>query len=59
MALKETYEMFWPPGHVEANYHLAGTGVMLRVLIVLVIGGVIAITQAQLKVPVQYAQRAV
>jgi len=59
MALKEAYEMFWPPGHVEANYHLAGTGVMLMVLMVLVIGGVIAITQAQRKVPVQYAQRAV
>ena len=32
---------------------------MLLILLVLVIGGVIAITQAQRKIPVQYAQRAV
>ena len=32
---------------------------MLVILLVLVIGGVIAITQAQRKIPVQYAQRAV
>ena len=32
---------------------------MLVILLVMVIGGVIAITQAQRKVPVQYAQRAV
>jgi len=32
---------------------------MLLLLLVLVIGGVIAITQAQRKIPVQYAQRAV
>ena len=35
------------------------TGTMLLILLVLVVGGVIAITQAQRKVPVQYAQRAV
>jgi preprotein translocase subunit SecY len=58
-ALKSAYEMFWPPGGLESQYHLAGTGVMLVILLVLVIGGVIAITQAQRKVPVQYAQRAV
>ena len=52
-------DMFWPTGHVQTGYHLAGTGVLLVVLLVLVIGGVIAITQAQRKVPVQYAQRAV
>ena len=32
---------------------------MLVILLVAVIGGVIAITQAQRKIPVQYAQRAV
>ena len=58
-ALKSAYEMFWPPGGLESQYHLAGTGVTLLILLVLVIGGVIAITQAQRKVPVQYAQRAV
>jgi len=52
-------DMFWPSSHVQTGYHLAGTGVLLVVLLVLVIGGVIAITQAQRKVPVQYAQRAV
>ena len=36
-----------------------GMGVMLILLLALVIGGVIAITQAQRKIPVQYAQRAV
>ncbi|HTY86924.1 MAG TPA: preprotein translocase subunit SecY [Candidatus Acidoferrum sp.] len=58
-ALVSAYELFFPPGHVESQYHLAGTGLMLLILLVLVIGGVIAITQAQRKVPVQYAQRAV
>ena len=58
-ALVSAYEMFWPPGHVQSQYHWQGTGVMLVILLMLVIGGVIAITQAQRKVPVQYAQRAV
>jgi preprotein translocase subunit SecY len=58
-ALVSAYDMFWPGGHVQSNYSFAGTGVTLVVLLVLVIGGVIAITQAQRKVPVQYAQRAV
>src|SRR5271170_434548 len=56
VALKD---MFWPSGGIEANYHLMGTGIMLLALLALVIGGVIAITQAQRKIPVQYAQRAV
>ena len=58
-ALVALKDMFWPGGGIQSNYHLAGTGVMLLILLVLVIGGVIAITQAQRKVPVQYAQRAV
>jgi len=58
-ALVSAKDMFWPPGGVESQYHLFGTGLMLVILLVLVIGGVIAITQAQRKVPVQYAQRAV
>ncbi len=58
-ALVSAYEMFFPPGKLESQYHLLGTGLMLIILLVLVIGGVIAITQAQRKVPVQYAQRAV
>ena len=58
-ALVALRDMFWPAGGIQSSYHLAGTGVMLLILLVLVIGGVIAITQAQRKVPVQYAQRAV
>ncbi|MGD1088152.1 MAG: preprotein translocase subunit SecY [Verrucomicrobiota bacterium] len=56
VALKD---MFWPGGGIEANYHIMGTGIMLLALLAMVIGGVIAITQAQRKIPVQYAQRAV
>jgi len=52
-------DMFFPAGGIESNYHLMGTGVMLILLLALVIGGVIAITQSQRKVPVQYAQRAI
>jgi preprotein translocase subunit SecY len=58
-ALVSVKDMFWPAGNVQSNYHLMGTGLVLIILLVLVIGGVIAITQAQRKVPVQYAQRAV
>jgi len=52
-------DMFFPAGGIESNYHFMGTGVMLLLLLALVIGGVIAVTQAQRKIPVQYAQRAV
>jgi len=46
-------------GTTEATHNIFGTGVMLVILMIFVIGGVIAITQAQRKIPVQYAQRAV
>jgi preprotein translocase subunit SecY len=46
-------------GNSEATHNLVTTGSVLVVLLVVVIGGVIAITQAQRKIPVQYAQRAV
>ncbi len=58
-AVTSLVDMFHPAGGVESNYHFAGTGVLLLVLLVVVVGGVIAITQAQRKIPVQYAQRAV
>jgi len=51
-------DLFTSRGNVEARLNL-GHGVLLIVLMVLVIGGCIAITQAQRKIPVQYAQRAV
>jgi preprotein translocase subunit SecY len=58
-AVQALRDMFLPSGGVEAQYHLAGTGLVLILLLTFVIGGVIAITQAQRKIPVQYAQRAV
>jgi len=51
-------DLFMAKGNVEARLNL-GHGVLLVVLMVMVIGGCIAITQAQRKIPVQYAQRAV
>ena len=55
VALKD---MFLPGGAAEAQFNL-GHAVALILLLAGVIAGVIAITQAQRKVPVQYAQRAV
>src|SRR5258706_7205587 len=52
-------DMFWPGGGVEAPFKLLGHGPILLIILAIVIGGVIAVTQAQRKVPVQYAQRAV
>ena len=50
-------DMFFPPtGESQFNVFYA---IALVALLVFVIGGVIAVTQAQRKVPVQYAQRAV
>jgi len=50
-------DMFFPKG-MQAEFNL-GHAAALFLLLVAVIAGVIAITQAQRKVPVQYAQRAV
>lgn len=52
-------DMFGHTAGGEATHHLMGTGIMLLILSAVVIGGVIAVTQAQRKIPVQYAQRAV
>jgi preprotein translocase subunit SecY len=52
-------DMFFPGNGIEAQYKIFGTGTLLIALLVMVISGVIAITQAQRKIPVQYAQRAV
>jgi preprotein translocase subunit SecY len=51
-------DMFWPAGGVESKFNLGHAAVLIALLAV-VIAGVIAVTQAQRKVPVQYAQRAV
>ena len=50
--------MFFPAEGMEASFNL-GHAVALVLLLAAVIAGVIAVTQAQRKVPVQYAQRAV
>jgi preprotein translocase subunit SecY len=52
-------DMFHAPAGGTATHHLMGTGILLFILSAAVIGGVIAVTQAQRKIPVQYAQRAV
>jgi preprotein translocase subunit SecY len=51
-------DMFFPGSGLEAQFNF-GHAIMLVLLLALVIAGVIAITQAQRKIPVQYAQRAV
>lgn len=51
-------DMFFPGGGVPASFNAAHF-IALLFLLAAVIAGVIAITQAQRKVPVQYAQRAV
>jgi preprotein translocase subunit SecY len=51
-------DMFRPTGGFEARFNI-GHAIALVLLLAGVIAGVIALTQAQRKVPVQYAQRAV
>jgi preprotein translocase subunit SecY len=57
LAFQGVYFMFWPPEGVE-RYHVFHALALLSLLMA-VIAGVIAVTQAQRKIPVQYAQRAV
>ncbi|HTI98526.1 MAG TPA: preprotein translocase subunit SecY [Dongiaceae bacterium] len=59
MAGQALIDMFWPGGGLESQYHIFGIGIVLVLLLVGVIAGVVAVTQAQRKIPVQYAQRAV
>jgi preprotein translocase subunit SecY len=58
-AASDLVTMFHPTGGTESQYHFLGTGLLLIGLLVGVIAGIIAITQAQRKVPVQYASRMV
>ena len=51
-------DMFFPGRGVEAHFNFVH-GIALVLLLVAVVAGVIAVTQAQRKIPVQYAQRAV
>jgi len=57
-AAQGLHMMFVPPDGSEARIHLFGI-VGLILLLGAVVAGVIAVTQAQRKIPVQYAQRAV
>jgi preprotein translocase subunit SecY len=57
-AAQALLDMFRGAGGVDARFNLFHAIIML-ILLVLVIGGVIAVTQAQRKVAVQHAQRAV
>src|SRR5881409_1652180 len=50
--------MFAPPAGSEVRFHWFHA-VALVLLLLAVVAGVIAVTQAQRKIPVQYAQRAV
>ena len=58
-AVQGAIDMFSSHGGLEPQAKFWTTAPVLLALLVLVIGGVIAITQAQRKIPVQYAQRAV
>ncbi|MBI5774195.1 MAG: preprotein translocase subunit SecY [Verrucomicrobia bacterium] len=57
-ALTALWVMFRPPAGVESKYGVFHALALLALLMG-VIAGVIAVTQAQRKIPVQYAQRAV
>jgi preprotein translocase subunit SecY len=57
-AAAQTWEMFFPTGGAEPTHTVVHFALM-TLMIILVIGVVIAVTQAQRKIPVQYAQRAV
>lgn len=57
-AAQDLVEMFWGTEGVEARFN-PFHGAMLIFLLVAVVAGVIAVTQAQRKIPVQYAQRTV
>jgi preprotein translocase subunit SecY len=57
-AAQSLKDMFFPAGGVPASFNAAHF-IALLFLLAGVIAGVIAITQAQRKVPVQYAQRAI
>ena len=52
------FDMFFPSSG-ERHFNFFGTGILLVVLLGAVVAGVIALTQSQRKIPVQYAQRAV
>jgi preprotein translocase subunit SecY len=58
MATQAVWDMFFPPEGVDAKFTVFHA-IFLVALLLIVVAGVIAVTQAQRKIPVQYAQRAV
>ncbi len=58
LAGRSLYYMFRPPVPTDHTFN-AFHGIALLLLLAAVVAGVVAITQAQRKIPVQYAQRAV
>lgn len=57
-AVRDLQLMFTPVGDDAAKYN-GFHGIALILVLLLVVAGIIAVTQAQRKIPVQYAQRAV
>jgi preprotein translocase subunit SecY len=57
-AIRDLQLMFTPIGDDPAKFNFFH-GIMLLVMLLVVVAGIIAVTQAQRKIPVQYAQRAV
>ena len=57
-AASASWNMFFPSSG-DPTHNVLGTGLLLVILLFVVVGGVIAITQAQRKIPVQYASRMV
>src|SRR5882724_5659873 len=58
-AVQAAYYMFAPPAGAETTNFNLFHGVALVFLLLAVVAGVVAVTQAQRKIPVQYAQRMV
>jgi len=58
-AVQGLWDMFFPAGGKAETGFMFFHGIMLLGLLAVVIAGTIAVTQAQRKIPVQYAQRAV
>jgi len=57
-AIGQAYSMFFPGAGLERQYNL-GVGILLVVMIPVIVMSIIAITQAERKIPVQYAKRVV
>ncbi len=59
MAGQSLTDMFFPPGGISESQYNMFHAIALVLLLVAVVAGVIAVTQAQRKIPVQYAQRTI